>query len=167
MTAMKFRHEVRYDASAAEVHAMLAEPAFRQQAADAMGVISADVAITARGDAGGEGMSVTIDQVQPTEGVPGFAKRFAGETTRAIQVEEWSSGTDATISIKTPGKPTSIVGTLNLAESGGVTTETMTAEIKVRVPLIGGKLESLMADLVAAGMDKENAVGAAWLRGER
>ena len=39
--------------------------------------------------------------------------------------------------------------------------------MKVKVPLIGGKLESLMADLVAAGMDKEQVAGEAWLRGER
>ena len=52
-----------------------------------MGVISADVTITPNG----EGMSVHIDQVQPTEGVPGFAKKFAGETTRAVQTEEWGS----------------------------------------------------------------------------
>ena len=73
-----------------------------------MGVISADVTITPNG----EGISVRIDQVQPTEGVPGFAKKFAGETTRAVQTEEWSSPAGGTISIETPGKPTSIKGTL-------------------------------------------------------
>lgn len=165
MTGMDFRHELRYDATAAEVFAMLADPAFRRRSAEAMGVVSADVSITPA--AIGEGMHVTIDQVQPTEGVPGFAKRFAGETTRVIQVEEWTSGRQATISIDTPGKPTSIAGTLDLQERDGVTTETMQAVIKVKVPLIGGKLEKLMADLVAAGIEKEHAVGTAWLRGER
>ena len=106
--------------------------------------------------------------MQPTEGVPGFAKRFAGETTRAVQTEEWSSPTGGTISIETPGKPTSINGHPDASPSpGGRTTETLEAEVKVKVPLIGGKLESLMADLVAAGMDKEQTAGAAWLRGER
>jgi hypothetical protein len=165
MTAMDFRHELRYDATAAEVFAMLADPGFRRKSAEAMGVVSMDVSITPA--AAGEGMRVHIDQVQPTEGVPGFAKRFAGETTNAVQVEEWSSGRQATISIETPGKPTSVTGTLELRESGDVTTESMQAEIRVKVPLIGGRLERLMADLVAAGMDKEHAVGTAWLRGER
>ncbi len=108
-----------------------------------------------------------IDQVQPTEGVPGFAKKFAGETTRAVQTEEWASPSGGTITIETPGKPTSIKGTLSLAESGGRTTETLDVEVKVKVPLIGGKLESLMAELVSAGMDKEQVAGEAWLRGER
>ena len=60
-----------------------------------------------------------IDQVQPTEGVPSFAKKFAGETTRAVQAEEWDSPSGGTISIQTPGKPTSINGTLSLTTSGG------------------------------------------------
>jgi hypothetical protein len=160
---MLLRHEIVYDAPRADVFAMLSDPMFRQAAAEATGVISADVTITPNG----EGISVLIDQVQPTEGVPGFAKRFAGETTRAVQTEEWNSPVGGTISIETPGKPTSIKGTLTLTESGGRTTETMEAEVKVKVPLIGGKLESLMVDLVASGMDKEQTAGAVWLQGER
>jgi uncharacterized protein YndB with AHSA1/START domain len=161
MPTMKLRHEISYDAPRADVYAMLADPAFRQSSAKAMGVISADVTITPSG----EGMSVRIDQVQPTEGVPGFAKKFAGETTRAVQTEEWSSPAGGTITIETPGKPTSINGTVTLAEAGGRTTETLDVEVTVKVPLLGRKLESLMADLVAKGMDKEQAAGVAWLEG--
>ena len=163
MPTMKLRHEISYDAPLADVYAMLADPAFRKASADAMGVISADVTITPQGD----GIRVHIDQVQPTDGVPGFAKRFAGETTRAVQTEEWDSPAGGTITIETPGKPTSIKGTLALSESGGRTTETLEAEVKVKVPLIGGKLESLMADLVAKGMDQEQGAGVAWLEGKR
>ena len=163
MRTMKMRHEISYDAPLGDVYAMLADPDFRQASAAVMGVISADVTITPKG----EGMSVHIDQVQPTEGVPGFAKKFAGKTTRAVQTEEWGSPAGGSITIETPGKPTSIKGTLTLSETGGRTTETMEAEVKVKVPLIGGKLESLMADLVAQGMDKEQGAGEAWLKGER
>ena len=160
---MLLRHEISYDAPLADVFAMLSDPGFRQASADAMGVLSADVTITPNG----EGTSVHIDQVQPTEGIPGFAKKFAGETTRAVQTEEWGSPAGGTITIETPGKPTSIKGTLSLAESGGRTTETLEAEVKVKVPLIGGKLESLMAELVSSGVDKEQVAGVAWLEGQR
>ncbi|MBV9831219.1 MAG: DUF2505 domain-containing protein [Marmoricola sp.] len=160
---MKLRHEISYDAPLAEVFEMLADPAFRQRSAEAMGVISADVSI----DRTGGGMEVRVDQVQPTEGVPSFAKKFAGETTRAIQTEKWDSPSGGSIAIDTPGKPTSIKGTISLAESGGRTTETLDVEVKVKVPLIGGKLEKLMADLVAEGMDKEHDAGVAWLGGDR
>ncbi|HET8603054.1 MAG TPA: DUF2505 domain-containing protein [Marmoricola sp.] len=156
---MRFHHQVRYDAPVAAVRAMLADPAFREASAEAQGVVSADVGITTDG----ERMSVVIDQVQPTAGVPGFARKFAGETTRAVQTEEWTSTTDATIRIETPGKPTSITGSLTLRPDGSGTVETMEAEIKVKVPLIGGRLEALMGDLVAQGMDREHEAGVDWL----
>ena len=160
---MKLRHEISYDAPLADVFAMLADPDFRQASADAMGVISADVTITPNG----EGISVHIDQVQPTEGVPGFAKKFAGETTRAVQTEEWGSPPAAPSPSRPRASRPRSRARSRCAESGGRTTETLDAEVKVKVPLIGGKLESLMADLVTAGMDKEQVAGEAWLRGER
>ncbi len=87
MSAMKFRHEIRYDASADDVFAMLADPDFRRASCAAMGVLSCDVRV----EPAGAGMTVVIDQVQPTAGVPSFARTFAGDTTRAVQTEEWSS----------------------------------------------------------------------------
>lgn len=163
MAPMKFTHSVHYDAPAADVYAMLGDPEFRKKSAASMGVLSIDVSITPAG----EGMTLVIDQVQPTEGVPSFARKFAGETTRAIQTERWSGPAGGTIEIETPGKPSSMSGELALSESGGVTTETMSGEVKIKVPLIGGKLEGLMVDLVKRGMDTEHAAGVAWLAGER
>jgi uncharacterized protein YndB with AHSA1/START domain len=160
---MKFRHEITYDAPAAEVYAMLTDPAFRQKSCDAMGVLSADITV----EADGPTATVVIDQVQPTEGVPAFAKKIAGESTRAIQTEDWAEGTRATMTLRTPGKPTEISGRLTLTETGSTTVEAFEGEAKAKVPLIGGKLEALVADLFKAGMDKEHAAGVAWLKGER
>ena len=84
---MKVTHTATYDAPAADVYAMLTDPAFRQRAADASGVVSAEVTV----EESGGGHVVTIDQVQPTEGVPAFAKKFAGDTTRAVVVETWTT----------------------------------------------------------------------------
>lgn len=163
MAPMKFEHSVHYEAPASEVYAMLGDPAFREKSAASMGVISADVSITPDG----AGMRVVIDQVQPTEGVPSFAKKFAGETTRAIQTEVWSGPEGGDITIETPGKPSSMSGQLTLTETGGVTTETMTGEVRIKIPLLGGKLEALMVDLIKSGMDSEHEAGTAWLKGDR
>ncbi len=156
---MNLRHQISYDAPLADVFAMLSDPGFREASTTAMGAVSGDVVIAPNG----EGISVRIDRKQPTEGVPGFARKFAGDTIRVLQTEEWASSAGGTIEIETPGKPTSIKGTLSLTESGGRTTETLNAEVKVKVPLIGGKLESLMADLVTKGMDTEQVAGVEWL----
>ncbi|MGN6574525.1 MAG: DUF2505 domain-containing protein [Nocardioides sp.] len=160
---MKFRHEIVYDAPAHDVWAMLADPAFRQKSCEAMRVVSANISV----DPDGDGMKVRIEQVQRTEGIPSFAKKFAGDTTEAIQVEEWQDPRSATMTVTTPGKPTRITGTLSLDSDGARTVETFEGEVKVSVPLIGGKIEGLMAELFRKGMDKEHSAGVAWLAGER
>lgn len=156
---MHVTHTATFDAPAGEVYAMLTDPAFREYAAAATGVLKADVTV----ERSGEGHVVTIDQVQPTEGVPAFARKFAGETTRAIQVETWSSPTAGTLSVQTPGRPTELSGRYRLEESAGRTTQVFEGEIKAKVPLIKDKLEKLIAQLFLEGREKEQAAGAAWL----
>ncbi len=160
---MKFRHELSYDAPPDQVHAMLADPEFRRQSCAAMDVISADVQLEP--DPSGEGFSLVIDQLQNTKDLPAFARTFAGESTQAIQREVWLDTTTGSLSIESPGKPTSASGTIRLEAAGAGTTEVVELDIKVKVPLIGGRLEKLMAEKVAAGMDVEHSVGVAWLAG--
>jgi hypothetical protein len=159
---VKFRHELSYDAPPERVYAMLADPDFRQKSCAAMEMISADVQLEPSPD-GGDGFSLVIDQLQNTKDLPAFARAFAGESTQAIQREVWPSTTTGDLSIESPGKPASASGTIRLEPDGAGTTEVVELEIKVRVPLIGGRLEKLMAEKVAAGMDIEHAVGVSWL----
>lgn len=163
MCGMKVTHTATYDAPPAEVYAMLVDPAFRDYCARATGSLEASVTVEARGD----GHVVTIDQVQPTEGVPAFAKKFAGETTRAIQTEVWSSPTSATLSVKTPGRPSDVSGTYTLTEESGRTVQRFEGEVKAKVPLIKDKLEKLIGELFVEGKDREQAAAAAWLAGQR
>src|SRR3546814_12827327 len=91
----------------------------------------------------------------------------SGETTHAIQAESWSDPTTADFSVTTPGKPAGITGTRRLVADGDGTLDTFEGEAKAKVPLIGGKIESLIAAKLKAGWDIENQVGTAWLEGER
>jgi carbon monoxide dehydrogenase subunit G len=162
ITAMKFRHELRYDAAPAQVFEMLADPAFRQSVAEAMDVISADVDLQREGD----GFTLTVDQLQKTDDLPSFARTFAGDSTQAIQRETWVDASGGALQIEAPGKPTHISGTITLLPDGSGTKEVVELEIKVKVPLIGGKLEKLMAEKVQAGMDVEQQVGTTYLSGK-
>ena len=62
-----------------------------------------------------------------------------------------------------PGKPGEMKGTARLTESGGVTTETVDLDIKVGIPLVGGKIEGLIADLLLKALKVENRVGRDYL----
>lgn len=163
MCAMKFRNELTYDASPADVFEMLADPAFREATCAAQDVISVEVEI----ERSGNGFTLTVDQLQNTDDLPGFARTFAGSSTRAIQREVWADSTGGTLVIEAPGKPTEMKGTITLRDEGSGTREIVELEIKVKVPLIGGKLEKVMAEKIKAGMDAEHRTGIAWLNGDR
>jgi uncharacterized protein YndB with AHSA1/START domain len=163
MCCMKFRHELTYDASPAEVFEMLADPAFREAVCAAQDVISADVSL----ERTGAGFSLTIDQEQRTDDLPSFARAFAGTSTRAVQHEVWEDSTGGTLHIEAPGTPSEVKGTVTVRPEGSGTREIVELDLKIKVPLLGGKLEKLLAEKVSAGMDAEHGVGVAWLAGER
>jgi len=160
---MRFQHTSTYVGTAAEVYAMFTDPEWRKKVGTAQGVVSSDVTITPEG----EGCRVVIDQVQNTAGLPAIAKKIAGETTRALVTEVWSSPTGGTIEILAPGKPTKAIGTVSLVSDGAETKHVTDLDVTVKVPLVGGKLEQIMADNIGKGLEVERAVGVAWLEGDR
>jgi hypothetical protein len=155
---MRVTHEVRYDASVDDVHAMLTDPAFREMAAAAQGATTADVTV--------EDGSVRIDMVSPNTDIPAFARKVVGASVHAIQTEEWDDRA-ADFAITTPMMPASIHGRRELVADGDGCLDTFEGEAKVRIPVIGGKLEKLFADKLTTGWDAEHGVGISWLEGDR
>ncbi len=156
----KLTHELTYPgATLDQVAAMLGDPAFREAVSDDQRVLRRTVQISASGDT----KVVAIEQVQATSGVPGFAKKIVGDETTIQTEENWSSPNTATVAIKIPGKPGEMNGTIVLAESAAGVVETFDLAISVGIPFVGGKLESLLADLMLAALKKENQTGQAWL----
>ncbi|WP_408898793.1 DUF2505 domain-containing protein [Nocardioides sp. R1-1] len=160
---MRYSRELAYDAPPAEVFAMLADPDFRRKVGAAQDVVSIDVTVTPDG----AGFTLVSDQVQDTAGLPAIAKKIAGDTTRAVVREEWADPSSGTVEITAPGKPTRATGTVRLTGDGAGTTYALDLDVTVKVPLVAGKLERLMADNIDAGLTVEHAVGTAWLKGER
>jgi hypothetical protein len=157
----RFSHDLTYDAPMAAVDAMLMDPEFRERACEAQGAVRTTVSVT-EADAG---VTVVIDQVQLAEGIPGFARKFVGDEINLVQTEVWFDAENARVEVVIPGKPGEMTGTINLSESGGVTTERVKMEIKVNIPLVGGKIENLIADLLRKALKSENAVGRDYLSG--
>lgn len=155
--ARRLVHDLTYDASAADVAAMLADPAFREAVCDYQGVLRHQVTVTA------DGTGVTIDQVQAARGIPSFAKKFVGDEINIVQHETWSTPHEAVIKVAIPGKPGEMSGTARLREADGVTTETIELTIKVSIPLVGGKIEDVIADLMLKALEAENHVGRDYL----
>ncbi len=155
----RLRHDLTYDAPLADVAAMLADPAFREEVCDYQGVLRHRVSVEADDDS----TAVTIDQVQAARGIPSFARKFVGDEINIVQEETWSTPDEGVIRVTIPGKPGEMSGTARLRESGGVTTETVDLSIKVSIPLVGGKIEGLIADLLLKALKAENHVGRDYL----
>jgi len=157
--ATRMLHEMSYEAPIDAVAAMLSDRVFREEVCSNQQATSHDVSID--GDVSAK--QVRIEMVQPTDRVPSFAKKFIGETTTIVQSESWSSPTQAEVTIEIPGKPGDIRGTATLAEVDGVTTETVDLQVKVKIPLVAGKIEELLAKLVRSALKAEHRTGQAWL----
>ena len=156
----QLRHQMEYPGHTPEqVYAMLADPAFREEVCERQRYPKRTVTITPNGS----GMEVTVDQYRPATEVPSFARKLVGEEINILQEEQWSSATDAALSVTIPGKPGSMIGTVALREQDGGTIETVEVDVKVNIPLIGGKLEDFIGGMLLRALKAENKVGQDWL----
>ena len=158
MAAMRrISHDLTYPgATAGQVTSMLMTPAFREAVCDAQrDVLRRTVAI--------EGNQVSVDQTQSSDRVPGFAKKLVGDEIRILQEESWGSPTRGDITVTIPGKPGQISGTASVDENGSGVVERVVLEITVGIPLVGGKIESLVGDKLLSSLKAENEVGRRWL----
>ena len=118
---MQFRHEQSYDAPADRVHEMLADPDFRKWVCAAQKATACTVSI----DPDAAGMSVTVDQKRPSDGIPGFARKIVGDEIRIVQREDWSDQNKAVLTVTIPGKPGELNGTITVVRDGNRTVETI------------------------------------------
>jgi hypothetical protein len=153
--ATSLRKELAYDAPPDAVAAMLADPAFREEVLERQHVL--------RGSASVDGSTVVVEQVQSAAGLPGFAQKFVGDEIVIVQTERWGTDTAADLHLAIPGKPGDIDGTLRLTPAGAGTVEVVDLSVKVSIPLVGGKIEKLVAEMIAKALAKEHEVGREWL----
>lgn len=158
--AKTISYEMAYDAPVETVAAMLADPAFREDVCRFQGVTK----VTATVEVDGDTKKVKVDQVQPTAGVPSFARKIVGDETNIVQEETWTSLTHGDVTVTIPGKPGDMRGTavLEPTPTGG-TLETVTLTVKVKIPIVAGKLEGLIGDLLLKALKAEYKVGRDYL----
>jgi hypothetical protein len=156
-------HTLTYPGTTVDVvYAMLADPAYRKAVGDHQRVIDFSCDIVRSGS----GMRVRLGEAHATDRIPSFAQRLVGNEIRFVREESWSSSSAADIHVTIPGKPGEVTGTTTLAKSGEDVVQRVELAVKVSIPLVGGKVENLVAGFVGTSFDAENEVGVTWLRGE-
>jgi Protein of unknown function (DUF2505) len=145
-----------------DVYAMLGDAAYRKAVGEYQRVIDFSCDITPSGS----GMRVRLEEAHATHRIPSFAQRLVGNEIRFVQEESWTSPSSAAVRVTIPGKPGDMVGSTTLTQAGDDVVQHIDLDVKVGIPLVGGKVEDLVAGFVVQAFDAENKVGVKWLRGE-
>jgi hypothetical protein len=161
-------HTLTYPGTTVDaVFGMLGDPAYRKAVSEYQRVIDFACDIVPAGSGpSGVGMEVRLEEAYGTDRIPSFAQRLVGHEIRFVQQESWSSSSGADIHVTIPGKPGDITGSVSLTQVGDDVVQQVDAAVKVSIPLVGGKVEGLVADFLGKAFDAENKVGVKWLRGE-
>jgi hypothetical protein len=157
-------HSLTYPGTTvAAVYAMLADPAFRKAVGDYQRVTDFSCTVVPIGGQSDGGMTVRLEQAHGTDRIPSFAQRLVGSEIRFVQEETWSSPAGADLHVTIPGKPGDMTGATTLTQAGDDVVQQIDLAVKVSIPLVGGKVEDLIAGFVAKAFDAEHKVGVKWL----
>ncbi len=148
------------DTTVEVVAALASNPEYRAAVATYQHAIRSSLAV----DESGGKRVIRFEYAHGTERVPSFAKKLVGDEIPIQQQETWS-GDKADVLITIPGKPGDMKGTITLEQRGADVAQIVDLTVKVSIPLIGGKIEDLIATLLAKAARAENRVGVKWLDG--
>jgi len=161
---MQIRHEAIYDADAATVRAMLTSEEWNIAKSEAIDASDITVSVEPRTD-GGAAVKL-VRTVSPD--LPGFAKKVVGNRVTLVDDQQWppadaDGGCTATATGTLEGHSSGFRGTLRIEPRGEKTAVMAVGEVKVSVPLIGGKLEKMVAGMIADMLDSDERVAHSWL----
>jgi hypothetical protein len=145
-----------------QVTTMLADSEFRSSVASFQHALRSSLSV----ETAGTGRKVVSEIVHGTDRIPSFARKLVGDEIQIVQEETWTSANHADVMVTIPGKPGDMKGTADIAQVGDDVVETITLTVKVGIPLVGGKIEDLIAGLLSKAFRAENKVGVKWLAGE-
>jgi hypothetical protein len=107
------------------------------------------------------GVVLVVSRALP-DGVPGFLERFLPQDGRVTQTDDWGPAQGGTRSgtwrVEIPGAPAELGGTMRLEPTPSGSRYVIDGEVRVKVPVIGGKAEGFIAGLVEKLAAKEAEV---------
>ena len=140
---------------------------------DVFATLSSQEWVATKAERFGDGSLVTQHEQRPDGGVllsvsrelpggvPGFLERFLPKDGRVVETFEWApaagDGTRrGTWKADIPGAPARLGGTMRLEPTATGSRYTIEGDVKVSVPLVGGKAEGFIAGMVEKLAAKEH-----------
>lgn len=160
---MKIEETWSYDAPADRVFQMLLDPAFQEAKCAATGALSHSVSIN--------GPVIETHREMATEGLPENVARIVGKTLKIIEIQRWDEAADddsrtADVDVSIGGLPISYAGRITMTPDGdGGTDMHLVGDLRAKIPLVGGKVESASAPAISEGVQIEAQTGEEYLAG--
>lgn len=99
--------------------------------------------------------------------IPGFARKVLKPTNTVVTTDDWAANGDGSyggrFSLDIHGAPVRSSGTTRIIADGDRTTYTITVEVDVKVPLIGGRIADWAKGDIARQIELEFVAGDDWL----
>ena len=161
----RFSHTTDSAPSVEEVFAVLSGEDWSSHLATELG----DDSRVVRRDVGADGSVTLVLNRRLPSGIPGFLQKFLPSDPRVVTTDVWSPSVDGVRSCswtaEIAGTPTTITGTQRIEPLGQGNRHIVSGEVKVSVPLIGGKAESFIAEAIRGLAESEVAVVEKVLKG--
>jgi hypothetical protein len=114
------------------------------------------------------GVDVTTTQTLRSDRLPAIVGQFHRGDLSFVREETWSAITDglatATVAGSIPGAPASLVGTAMLMPSDSGSRLELKLTVEVRIPLVGGKVETFIGSQLVNLVMAEQRFTSAWIR---
>lgn len=163
MCGMKIHETADYpDATPAQVFAIIRDDDFRAEVCEKIHSVAYEVSAEDTADGGAR---IQIDRTMPAE-MPDFIKKLTGETVEVRQVETWGPAAadgsrQGTVRLTIKNQPASMDGTMTIRGTATGAELVVDGELKVKIPLIGKKVEPEVAKAIVAALRVESAEGRA------
>jgi hypothetical protein len=161
---MKIAKTVEYAASPDEVFEVLADPAFQEAKCAATAAVKYSASVVEEGDR----TVIRTERILPSDDLPDFARSMVGPTLKVVETQDWGPSAadgsrDGTVRMEVSGTPVALAGTVSLRPGGAGSIGTVDAELKAKMPLIGGKIEKAAAAPIEEAIEIEAATAQEWL----
>lgn len=143
-----------------EVYALSIDPAYQDEICEEAGALSHQSTVTEKG----AGHEVRVQRIMPSGDVPDLVKKIVGDKVDVTQVITWGArqadgSREGTLDIGFKGQPITMKGTASIAPDGDGTRIAVDADLKAKIPLVGGKVEKLSAPEIIKAIGAEETVG--------
>ena len=141
---MKFNDTHSFDEPSDTVIKMFTDPAYFTDKYAALGFSNIKVIKQSQD---GDDFSITVQYEAPSDApVPGFAKKFMAETNVVTQTDSWNRASKTgRLDAEIKGLPAKIGADMKLVDAGGGCRNELSWNISCSIPLVGGKVEKLIA----------------------